>query len=516
MKNRRDIRYYDDLARERLIYFNGEYYKMREEFLLGTPYTVPRFQWDPYGPWRMARPVQHPMRYWTDLDYRYQHRVREAVTRFKQHYVKDGYDTQIDGLMIAPLGATVQVKHIPAITINFGDKNFNYSVEVTTDKVYRIDYLSDGTLYTIIGKISDSKTLAGVDYRGKDIYYVLLTVDCSSDFGSNLRYVDSRDIRYICALSDLQTNTSVTNTYIGLEEPDSDEYGGWYNPLTREYKLFHNGKWYTMPEKPTDAPEGKFYSYDVDKMEWILKDIPPIPSMYHRGQIWTFNDVQGYWELEYVAPRPTTGLVYPELTNEALIEDYYIPPCNISDYDISNDEEAYWNLYYKVWKTRQIQPEPPGEGLVYEFDHKEECWVGVRPNELIVGEGQIEWYDFNTRQWIFGTPVEPNVNEFPDYYAWVYYTEGRMVYMRKELTYNEKDNTWSLEATKIFDKPKESCKEGYFWRYYPSYNQWFQTPISDVSRNLPMNINGEVANRDYEYPIYRNTNSALIIDRRFS
>ena len=513
MKSRHGIRYYDDLARERLIYFNGEYYKMREEFLGGTPYTVPRFHWDPYGPWRMARPVHHPMRYWTDLDYRYQHRVREAVTKFRQHYVKDGFDTQIDGLMIAPLGASVHVKQIPVITINFGDRNFNYSVEIDNEKVYRIDYLANGTLSTVIGKLTDTKTLPGTDYRGKDIYYVILTIDCSSDFGSNLRYIDSRDIRYICALSDLQTNTSVTNTYIGIDEPDSDEYGGWYNPLTREYKLLHNDEWYTMPEKPSDVPEDKYYSYDIDKMEWVLKDIPPMPSTYHRGQIWTFNDVQGYWELAYVAPRPGDPQ-YPEITNEELIEKY-IPNCPVSDYDISNDEEAYWNMYNNAWQVRQKQPESPGEDLVYVFDHEEICWVGVRPNELTVGEGQVEWYDFDSKQWYVGTPVEPGLNEFPEFYAWVYCDYGKMVYMKKVPTYNEVDNTWSLEATKIFDKPKEECKEGYIWRYMPSYNQWFQIPESDIVRKLPMNINGEIANRDYEYPIYRNSNSALIIDRRF-
>ena len=515
MKHRHNIRYYDDLTRERLIYYNGEYYKMREEFFAGTPFTVPRMIWDPYGPWRMARPVQHPMRYWTDLDYRHQHRVREAVTKFREHYMRDGYDAQIDGLMIAPLGATVQVKQIPIITISFGDPNFNYSVEIDSSKVYRIDYLADGKLSTVIGKLTDTRILPGTDYRGKDIYYVILTIDCSSDFGSDIRTIDSRDVRYICALSDLQTNVSVTNTYIGVDEPDGEEYGGWYNPINKEYHILQANEWKLLPEKPTDAPIGKYYAYDIEKAEWVLKDIPPMPSTYRRDQIWVFDEVHGYWTSANICPRPVQEIEYPELTRES-IKVMYAEPCTLDGSQITNENEMYYNTYYKTWYIREVQPKSPNpEYLTYVFDHQHREWVGVHSNTKAVAEDQIAFYDFDVMDWLIVTDVKPDDVEYPEYYAWVFYPEiGEHLYMRKKLTYNIDENTWTLEPDEIFNRPKIECKEGYFWKYYSSYNKWFQTPISDVSRKLPMNINGEVANRDYEYPVYGSNNSALIIDYR--
>lgn len=515
MKNRHHVRYYDDMTRERLIYYNGEYYKMREEFLSGGPYTVPRLIWDPYGPWRMARPVQHPMRYWTDLDYRYQHRVKEAVTKFRNHYVKDGHDNQIDGLMIAPLGSYVTVKQVPQITIKFGDSNFNYTVEVDSNKVYRLDYLADGTLSTVIGKITDSKTYLGTDYRGKDTYYVILTIDCSSDFGSDIRYVDSRDIRYICPLSDLQSNVSITNTYIGVDEPDSEEYGGWYNPITQEYYILRQDEWVKMPNKPSDAPEGKYYRYDIENMEWVLDDVPPMPSTYRRNQIWVFDEERGYWESTYVMPKPKNPPSI-SLTNEYLL-DRYIGPCMLDESKVNSDTEIYYNVVDNAWDYRSIQPESPNiEHLVYLFDHGHREWVGVHQNTKTLAEDQIAFYDFKTMEWIIVDKNDhPEVVESPDFFSWVLYPErGVYFYMDKKYTYNIKENTWSLESDNIFNKPDTPCKEGYYWKYYSYYNTWFQTPINNASRKLPLNINGEIINRDYEYPIYGSNNSALIIDYR--
>ena len=505
-------RYFDDMERERLVYYNGEYYKMRECYLSGGPYAVPRFQWDPYGPWRMARPVHHPMRYWTDLDYRYQHRIHEAMTQYKQHYSRNGYGDQIDGLMITPLGAEVSVKTIPIITITFGDKNFNYSVEIEEDKVYRIDYLADAKLSTIIGKVVDCRTYEYTDYRGKNAYYTLLKVDCSSDFGSDIRMVDSRDIRHICSLTDLQSNTSVTNTYIGITAPDDIEnYGAWFNPVNDTLYLNKEGKWEEMPKRPTDIPEGKYYQFDIYKLLWTLKDIPPMPDIYRRGQVWIFDEFEGKWKHEYIAPKPIID--YPGTNEEVL------PDCSIGFVDYNTgDKELYYNYSENQWAVRSKAPEVES-GKIAIYNHKTNEWIITDyDNEEIINnvpEGSILQYHFATNTtgeyWTIESIGDPP-GEDSEYYAWVYNKEAyRWYYSKKLLTYDVTKNTWSLEPLKVFNHPEETTKTGYTWKYSYFYNMWYQYPDSPAVRKLPTNINGELATLDPEVPVYIDDVTAMIV-----
>ena len=84
-------------------------------------------------------------------------------------------------------------------------------------------------------------------------------------------YIDSRNIRFISSLSDIQKSMDVTRSYVGVEEPvKHGEFGGWYNPETGEYKISKDGEWIVVPKKPDEDPEeGKKWSYDSEKMEWI-------------------------------------------------------------------------------------------------------------------------------------------------------------------------------------------------------------------------------------------------------
>ena len=267
-----DNRYIDDLDRERLIYYQGQYYKMKESlFSHAYDTSVMRLLLDPLGSWRLNRPDPIPMEYWKDLDYKYQSTMRECLNKFGTHFHYNDYEMDVS-LLTVPIGTKIDVKITPTITILFGKSDLNYSVDIEKDKVYKIDYLEDATISSILGKVINCNVVDTFDYRGAKTKHTILCVDCSEDFGSDIRYIDSRNIRFIMSLSDLQKSMSVTRSYIGIEEPDDKhgEFGGWYNPETGEYKVYKDGEWITVPKKPDEEPEeGKKWNYNSNKMEWI-------------------------------------------------------------------------------------------------------------------------------------------------------------------------------------------------------------------------------------------------------
>ena len=266
-----DNRYIDDLDRERLIYYQGQYYKIRES-LFSNAYdtSVLRIMLDPLGPWRIARPHPVSMDYWKDLDFRYQNTMRQCLEKFSTHYHYNEYSVNMD-LLTVPIGTSIEVKYTPTITILFGDKSLNYSIDIDKDKVYKIDYVEDATLKSILGKVIECNIVDGYDYRGAKTKYVVICIDSSGDFKSNVVYIDSRNIRFISSLSDIQKSMDVTRSYVGVEEPvKHGEFGGWYNPETGEYKISKDSEWIVVPKKPDEDPEeGKKWSYDSEKMEWI-------------------------------------------------------------------------------------------------------------------------------------------------------------------------------------------------------------------------------------------------------
>ena len=267
-------RYYDDRERSHLLYFRGQYYRM-QQMQYQPRYDFFNFLMDTFGPWRLPHRIPKTMDYWKDLDYRYRDTVRRYLDSSGTHFHAGHLNTQPD-LSMSPIGTSVELRFSPAITILFGDKANNYTVEINKDKIYHIDYMHNAELVSILGKVTGMRTIEGGDYRGIGTTYVILNVDCSNDFDSNIASIDSRDIRFIMSMEDLQQSTSITRTYIGVTEPEDihGEFGAWFNPETGEYQLYTTEGWKAIPVKPTEEPEeGKQWVYNDKEVKWEQQNI---------------------------------------------------------------------------------------------------------------------------------------------------------------------------------------------------------------------------------------------------
>lgn len=267
-------RYYDDRVGDTLLYFQGQYYKM-QQMQYSPRYDFFNFLMDTFGPWRLPTRIPKTMDYWRDLDYRYRDTMRRYLNSTGTHFHTGEITTQVD-MSLSPIGTKVEINWNPIVTVMFGDTKHNYSVEIHRDEVYHIDYMHNATLESVLGKVIGSRNIEGNDYRGASSNYVILNIDCSEDFNSNIVSIDTRDIRFIMAMKDLQQSTSITRTHIGIEEPDSKhgEFGAWFNPATGEYKILTTDGWKVIPVKPTEEPEeGKQWVYNDKDVVWEQQDI---------------------------------------------------------------------------------------------------------------------------------------------------------------------------------------------------------------------------------------------------
>ena len=482
MNNSDKGRYRDDLERERLIYANGEYYRVRENWFSGGPYAVPRMFFDPYGPWRMARPVRHPLHYWEDLEFKYQGRLRDDLRLYYKHYIKDGEDGDLSMLSTTPLGANVTAKMTPIIEIAFGDSSLNYKVEVEDGKVYRIDYMKDATLSTVIGRIASCDLANGYDYRGKETQYVVIKVDCSMDFESDVRLIDSRTIRYIKSLEELQTATSVTRTFVSTVEPEDThgEYGGWYNPKTNEYFVKNNsGGWVPIPTKPSEEPEeGKYWSYNSDNVQWEQKEIPPKPEDFTPNTVWTFDFDEEKWKEDNIAPKepiePSDG---EDISEE--YKDRFVPaePSDPPGYG----KEWYWHFNDKRWKKRDIMPD---DGIRYIYNQTYNVW---EPGTYVVNES---------------TEIKTTIENYItinnlNYYVWYNVEDGNYKISPNVSTYNPETNTWEVKPSEKYNIPTEEPKDGYEWTYSSYFNLWNQSPKGYTETGtIPIGVNGHAFGRE--------------------
>ena len=109
-----------------------------------------------------------------------------------------------DSILDTP-SVTTKIKQIPVITLNFKkDYDISYSVDLNDTDLYKVDYLdADNELKTLIGKWSSYDSLK--EYSNNSfIEYFMLTFDCSTDFKSIVIKVDSRKIRYISVLEEVE------------------------------------------------------------------------------------------------------------------------------------------------------------------------------------------------------------------------------------------------------------------------------------------------------------------------
>lgn len=510
---RDDDRYRDDLDRERLLYYNGQYYRIKEAYYSGGPYSVPHMLWDPYGPWRFARPIPHDLDYWTDLDYRYQNTVYAKLKEITTHFHHSAITPNID-LLTAPLGASVNVKYTPIITIAFGDSSLNYSVEIDKDKVYRIDYLSNAVLTSIVGRVKVANITSGTDYRGNKMDYVILAIDCSTDFGSDVRTIDSRDIRYIKCLNDIQESLEINRSYIGTVEPDGT-HGGfvnfWYNPSTNEYKVRQeDGSWKVISEKPTEKPDsGKYYRFNYDTMSWDMVDIPEIGDSI-KNRIYVFDRDQGIWIIQPKEEKPLAPII-PALTKDQLPENVKFMPSK-PDTVARYGKECYFNHVANEWKERErYSGNKPifMTGTLYDegtevaiFNHEEEVWITATTPKL-----DFEAYENFSK--IAYYKDGDFVIEDPDYnyytakydshlYSIILNTDNNQTYITPRV-YGYKDNHWILEDTNQFMSIDDDYKpmEGYCWKFSYYFNRWIQYPIHRDTDVNDAGIGGRVPALNY-------------------
>ena len=482
-----NMRYQDDLDRERIIYYNGQYYRIKEAYFSGGPYSMPHGLWDPFGPWRMARPIPHNLEYWTDLDYRYQNTMKETLKKITtEHYQSDlATVTFNDSLLNAPIGTEVEVMNLYKISVLFGDENLNYSVEIDPTKVYHIDYMSDGKLRSIIGRVFNVDVIQGKDYRGDKATYTILNVDCSNDFNSDKRLVDSRDIRYIQCLNDLQTASSITKTFIGTREPDDPykQYGAWFNPTTSIYKVRNKkGEWIDVAGKPEENPGVGFYwKFNPDNFQWILNKIPEFKPDDIRECVWEFQETSERWERKPSVSRPRMAqLAKPEFVPN----EYWMPnkPESVAYYG----KEWYFNTKYMMWTQREPMPKDTlAENKQYWYDETTENWITIpkKPETEIFeplfygddGNGNMGWH----MQIVSMDNVTKTFEFDGGIFGWIYSdTFNRWFVTPLVPTYSEKNNSWIYEVPGYYDLPKES-REGFknIFSYY--YNRWFYYPIME-------------------------------------
>ena len=475
-------RYRDDLERERLIYSNGEYFRVREAWFTGGPFDPPRFWHPPYTTFRpfwMAGPRRvHPLHYWTDLDYRYQGRMKNELVRYFKHYENDpnGGVPGIPGYATLPLGSKVTTKVIPIIEIAFGDSQFNYQVAIEEGGIYRIDYMENATLTSIIGRIANFEVSEGYDYRGAKIEYTVLKVDCSSEFGADIKLVDSRNIRYIKNVEELVSATALPMVFVGTNEPDPADYSGWYNPMTSEFKVYKNKDdgWVKFDTKPEEEPEaGKYWWYNQEENEWIQKDIPDFnPQFKEPNSVWVFDTSEEKWKMQPIAIKPDYTIPIKEDLPEEY-QDRYIPtkPHDLID----SSKEYYYNLNSDIWKTRDKKPDNMKYGY---FNHVSEAWCELT---------EEEWNDEvseDTESAEVKANIESNI-DIGKFYVLLNEENHKYRIHPRIMTFDEVENRWYLDTDKSIDIPElGEAKEGYSWLYNSWYNVWGQyiTPVSRTSQ----------------------------------
>ena len=476
LHNHHDMgRYRDDLERERLIYSNGEYFRVREAWFTGGPFGIPRY-WHPpfttFRPFWMAGPRRvHPLHYWTDLDYRYQGRMKEELVRYFKHYENDpsGGVVGMPGYATLPIGSKVTTKFTPIIEIAFGDSQFNYQVAVEEGAIYRIDYMENATLCNIIGKISGFQTNEGYDYRGAKIEYVVLKIDCSSEFGADIRLVDSRNIRYIKNVEELVSSTALPMVYVGTTEPDGNDYSGWYNPMTNEFKISTKDGWSKLNTKPEEEPEaGKYWWYDAENNEWIQKDIPEFNPPYKEpNTVWQFDPSVEKWILQPIAEKPVFNTDIDDLP--VTLKDRFIPNRPLTA--IGKNQEHYYNLNFKEWDVRDKKP----ESMEYAyFNHVSKQWCELTKEEWL-NDHNVE----SSGETMSNEDIESMIDT-NRYFVFEYGEDLKYHIMLKIPTYDEYENKWILDIDKSIRVPElPEPKQGYSWFYNYYYNTWGQylTPV---------------------------------------
>ena len=526
-------RYMDDRDRDRLIYRNGEYYRLRESYYTGGPYTVPRVIFDPYHIWRMTRPVHHPWAFWKDLDLKYARKMYEPLDHYTTHFIKEeGGGPDTTALLTTPIGADVTIKAIPVVTIAFGDKNLNFSVEITEDKVYRIDYMEDATLKSVIGKVTGFNQYNAFDYRNKEYNYITLRVDASNEMSSNVVTIDSRNIRYILSLSDIETRMSVMETYIGPEEPNTERYRLWFNPITGENKVFYNNEWKSI-DKPTEAAEeGKYWKYDDLTFTWSQEEVPPRPEDYIRNKVWSFNYDTGKWESVDIATRPSEEGFTISALGISLYGDRYISAKPIT----IPESSKVWGFVMDTHQWAQLFY-PTAEGNYYLAS--DGTWIDIpnRPEEELE-EGKIytltmEYSDeqgYHNPQWVVADKeAKPDIEIDETKYYWEFDEPKNKWFIRPLIpTYNQDSNSWEFAESNEYTYPEGEPSEGYHWEYSVYWNRYVEIPdqYNEPELNLPRTVDGEIVdglnprfmNNTVKIRIYDPTNTGLpvgvmIVDR---
>ena len=361
----------DPADMNRLLYQNGEYYRIKESYVAGgNPYAVPPFRFDPYNPWRFKHPEPAPLHYYEDLDLKYHAIMKEKIQQFYTHYIPDNQTAIVN----IPISTSVDIKPIVDITINFAASDMNYNVTLEQDKVYRIDYVKDATLITAIGRLKQAKVASGIDYSGSKTKYAVIYLDCSSDFSNDSRVIDSRSIRYVKSLSDMQTNTIITRTWVGVTEPDTAEYGGWFNTAIGKYLMYDytNKKWVDAPDKPTEKPPaGQQWVYDQINKKWILTNVPDdIPAKptdaLSADKMYVFDETKNEW---------TTAFAYA------------IQPCP-SD-TLPEGKQYVYSITQNKWIIKFIHGWMPylpttdaGDGKIWVYDEVARTWGAISKTEV--------------------------------------------------------------------------------------------------------------------------------------
>lgn len=293
-------RYKSDLERERIIYANGQYWRIKEEMFSGGPFAVPTYIWDPYGPWRMASPWRMPAHYWNDLNLKHSKKQREILNQFMHKAEPRGEQEPMEDLMAVPIGTYVEdIKQIIYLTIGFGDKKLNYTVPIVRDEIYRIDYYEDATLKSIVGKVRIITIHSGKDYRGKPEIYCILQVDTSDTFDAYMHIINTKDIRYIKDVKEMANESLIINRcYVGPEEPENaEEYGMWVDPAAGIIRIRINSEWTIVNTiKPEETPEeGMYWKFNYKTCQWNQKEIPDKPTSIDPKIDFEFNEHDGKW-----------------------------------------------------------------------------------------------------------------------------------------------------------------------------------------------------------------------------
>lgn len=505
-------RYIDDLDRERILYYNGQYYRIKEAYFSGGPYAMPHGLWDPFGPWRMARPIPHNLEYWTDLDYRYQNTVCNTLKKVGTHFHIGEAEINKD-LLCVPLGTKINIKNIYSVTILFGDTNLNYTIDIDPDKVYHIDYMENAVLQSVIGRVVDCDLYKAKDYRGEDAPYTMLKLDCSRDFEHDIRNIDSRDIRYINCLSDIQKSSSITKTFIGVREPDDPygEFGAWYNPSESKYYLKTEEGWKDITSKPEEDPgEDKYWHWNSNKFEWEVKEIPACEDDNGREYVWIFNESTERWERQLHVPKPLVSPL-PKPSNIYSDSWMYSKPNDVAEYG----QEWYFNTILMEWDKRDSKPkEDPGEDKEWYFNEGTDSWITIPARgDRQVFNGTLDDLANNTyKTWVYSSmgdqigwfeeEVEPPLDTETfdeELYTWIYNPKTNDWYVTpKVYTYNPDKNEWTLEKPAFYEEVT-TTREGYKAIYNYYYNLWFEYPIQD---NINEIIKSKIDEKDMIYDVY--------------